>query len=149
MLLFVSFPMVEISKYKNADPSLMCNVFITYDPINCDHLYAGLLDESCNSPMAGAAFIICDKKDAKIQKRRVVDVPKEIRQNVISEAEPYWLQDEIIVNNMSCVFQLSATSIAAHYPQLDSVFGDEEYYFFLPDEIDTNPFVGRIVVQMT
>ena len=149
MLLFVSFPLHEISTYKDVSENLICNVFITYDPINHEHLYGGSLDESCDSALAGAAFIVSNSEEAKIQKRRVVDAPRKLEQELVKGEEPYWLQDEIIIKDMSCMFQLSAVSIARNYPQLDSVFGDEEYYFFLPKKSDLNPLVGRIVVQMT
>ena len=145
MLLLLSLPLCEFPKYASMDRDLICSVFISYDPVNCDHLYSGILGPE----EGGCKFVISREGASKLKKRRVIEPAKKAFLRKDNECEgAYWLQDEIEIKGMEYQFQISAVTIFQAFPQLESVFGDEEYYFFVGTH-ENGVLDGRVIVQMT
>lgn len=145
MLLLMSIPLFQFPKFSSSAPELICSIFMSYDPLNSDHIYSEIL--SVNP--GGCKFIISQKHNSKPQKRRVIEPSK--KASLHHDGKPsnaYWLQDEVKIPNMDYQFQISGASIAQAFPQLNSVFGDEEYYIFVGDILE-NCLDGRVLVQVT
>lgn len=138
MIFFIGFPANLLNR--NINKNMYCNIFITYDHEDDQHVYD--LEESNPNPSQSSCVILSDIRYAKAKKVSCIEPGKKLAVDSSSEEAPYWLQSPIEKNDMSYRFQLYAGYIDEAFQQ---DFGDEIYYFFCNDECTK----GSVFTQIT
>ena len=138
MLFFIGLPANLLNK--KLDINLYCNIFITYDHEDDQHIYD--LSDKNLEPNKSSCIILSDISSSKVKKISCIEPSKKILINESDDEVPYWLQDPIQKSNMSFQFQIYAGEIDNMFQQ---DFGDEFYYFFCNE----NCSEGNVFVQIT
>jgi len=138
MLFFIGLPANLLNK--KLDINLYCNIFITYDHEDDQHIYD--LSDKNLEPNKSSCVILSDIRSSKVKKISCIEPSKKILISESDDEVPYWLQDPIQKSNMSFQFQIYAGEIDNMFQQ---DFGDEFYYFFCNESCSE----GNVFVQIT
>ena len=138
MLFFIGLPANLLNK--KLDINLYCNIFITYDHEDDQHIYD--LSDKNPEPNKSSCVILSDIRSSKAKKVSCIEPSKKLSISESDDEVPYWLQDPIQKSNMSFQFQIYAGEIDNMFQQ---DFGDEFYYFFCNE----NCSEGNVFVQIT
>ena len=148
MILIASFPAKLLTFYKNIPCNIFCSFFVSYDPKDYDRLI--WMADTYSNHRDGSRLIVHELSNSpRMESLSIINPARTISIEEDIETDTEWVQDEITIDNMEYLFELSGYDIEDAFPGNRGIWRDGVGYFFASTNLGISDDAGYVLLQDT